>query len=88
VAARGLRRRSAAASLMQLWVRIPPGTCMSVVSVVCCQVQRSPTECGVSGCDRESLIMRRPWPTGDCWAVVKKNCLNFIDNKFSSLHVC
>jgi hypothetical protein len=40
------------------------------VSVVCCQVevsesglslvQRSPTECGVSECDREALIMRRP----------------------------
>jgi hypothetical protein len=37
--------------------------CLSVVSVVCCQVevsatgrslaQRSPTECGVSECDRE-----------------------------------
>ena len=23
----------------------------------------SPTECGVSECDREALIMRRPWPT-------------------------
>jgi hypothetical protein len=38
--------------------------CLSVVSVVCCQVevsatgwslvQRSPTECGVSDCDREA----------------------------------
>jgi hypothetical protein len=27
-------------------------------------VQRSPTECGVSECDREASIMRRPWPTG------------------------
>jgi hypothetical protein len=45
--------------------------CLSVVSVVCCQVmvsafgwslvQRSPTECGVSECDREVSIMRRPW---------------------------
>ena len=41
------------------------------VSVMCCQVevsasarslvQRSPTECSVSGCDRETSIMRRPW---------------------------
>jgi hypothetical protein len=41
---------------------------------LCCQVkisasgrslvQRSPTECGVSECDREAPIMRRPWPTG------------------------
>jgi len=25
-------------------------------------VQRSPTECGVSECDREASLMRRPWP--------------------------
>jgi hypothetical protein len=41
---------------------------------VCCQVevsasdrslvQRSPTECSVSECDREASIMRMPWPTG------------------------
>jgi hypothetical protein len=50
--------------------------CLSVVSVVCCQVdvyatgwslvQRSPTECGVSECDREALIMRRPRPPRGC----------------------
>jgi hypothetical protein len=44
----------------------------SLVSVVCCQVevsatgwsliQGSPTECGVSECDREASTMRRPWP--------------------------
>jgi hypothetical protein len=44
--------------------------CLSVVSVVCCQVevsasgwslvQRSPIEFGVSECDNESSIMR--WP--------------------------
>ena len=49
---------------------------MFVVSVVCCQievpasgrslVQRSPTGSGVSGCDREALIMRRLWPARDC----------------------
>jgi hypothetical protein len=52
---------------------------MSLVSVVCCQVedsetswslvQRSPTECGVSEYDREASIMRRPWPTGGCCAM-------------------
>ena len=57
---RGLRRRSAAARLLRLWVRIPPGACISVVSVVRCQVevsatswslvQRSPTDCGASLC--------------------------------------
>ena len=26
-------------------------------------IQRSPTECGVSECDSEASIMRRPWPT-------------------------
>jgi len=25
-------------------------------------VQSSPTECGVSECDREASLMRRPWP--------------------------
>jgi len=59
---RGLRRRSAAAHLLRLWVRIPPGGhgCLSLVSVVCCQVvisatswslfQKSPTDCGASLC--------------------------------------
>jgi len=40
---RDLRRRSAAARLLRLWVRIPPGAWMSVVSVVCCQVEASAT---------------------------------------------
>ena len=35
----GLRRRSAAARLLRLWVRIPPGAWMSIVSAVCCQVE-------------------------------------------------
>jgi hypothetical protein len=58
---RCVRRMTAATRLMKLWVRIPPTTWMSVVSVVCCQVQvsaetswslvqRSPTECGASLC--------------------------------------
>ena len=45
---------------------------MPVVSIVCvvvspsgCSIiQRCPTERGVSECDHESSIMRRPWPTG------------------------
>jgi len=64
-------------SLAGIWVRIPSRTWMSVcccLSVVCCQVevsatgwslvQRSPTECEVSECDREASIMRgtlAPW---------------------------
>jgi hypothetical protein len=58
---RGLRRRSRAVRLLRYCVRIPPGNgCLSVVCVVCCQVevsvtswslvQRSPTDCGASLC--------------------------------------
>jgi hypothetical protein len=57
--------------------------CLSLWSVVYCQVevsasgwspvQRSPTESGVSECDREASIMRRPWPATGCCAMEKKN---------------
>jgi len=41
---RGLRRTSAADRLLRSWVRVPPGHgCLSVVSVVCCQVEVSAT---------------------------------------------
>ena len=53
-----------------------PSRGMSVVSVVCRQVevcasgsspvQRSPTECGVAECDCEALIIRGPWDTRGC----------------------
>ena len=52
--------------------------CLSVVSVVCCQVevsatrlslvQRSPTDCGVSLCVSRNLVNDEPWPTADCRA--------------------
>jgi hypothetical protein len=52
---------------------------MSLCYDCCCQVEvfatgrslfeRSRTECGVSECDRETSIMRRPWPTGGCCAM-------------------
>jgi len=55
-----LRRRSTITRLLRLWFRIPPGTWMSVVSAVCCQVevsatdwslvQRSPTDSDASLC--------------------------------------
>ena len=56
---RGLRHRCTAARLLRSWVRIPPGhRCLSVVGVVCCQVevsatswslvQSSPTDCDAS----------------------------------------
>jgi hypothetical protein len=57
------------------------GECLSLMSVVCCQVevtvsswslvQRSLTECGVSERDREASIMRRPWLTRGCCAMQK-----------------
>ena len=79
----GLRRGSADARLLILRFRIPPGQgCLSLVSGVCCQVevfssgwllgQRSPTDCGVSECDREASIMRRPWLTGGCCTMGKE----------------
>jgi len=52
---------------------------LSLVSVECCHVevsasgcslvQKSSTERGVSECDREASIMRRPWPTRGCCAM-------------------
>ena len=77
---RGLRRRSAAARLLGLWVRIPPGAWMSV-SCECCVLSGTglcdrlitrPEEsyrlwC-VAECDLETSRMRRPWPTGGCCA--------------------
>jgi hypothetical protein len=52
---------------------------MSLVSVVCCEVdvsvsgcslvRRNPTECGASDRDDEASIMRRPWPTVGGWAL-------------------
>ena len=73
--------------LLGLWVQIQlQQGFLSLVSVLHCQVQvsvlgcspiqRNPTECdGVSECDCEALIMRRPWPTWGCCAVKKKSPL-------------
>jgi len=38
---RGLRRGSVVTYLLELRIRIPPGAWMSVVSVVCCQIEVS-----------------------------------------------
>ena len=37
----GPRSGSAAARLLGMWVRIPPGAWMSLLSVVCCQAEVS-----------------------------------------------
>jgi hypothetical protein len=62
-----------------LRVRIPP----TAWRCVCCKcrvlsgrglyvgwslVKRSPTECGVSECDREASVLGRPWHTRGCCA--------------------
>jgi hypothetical protein len=62
------------------------------VSVVCCQieesasgwslVQRSLTECGVSECDREASLMRRPRPSRGCCATEKNTHLPSKTTKF------
>jgi hypothetical protein len=68
--------------------------CLSVVSVVCCQVevsasgwsliQRSPTECVVSKkCDREASKTEAALaPKGGCRAI-EKNCLKLYNNCMS-----
>jgi hypothetical protein len=76
---RGLRRRSVAACLLGLWVRIPPGAWMFVCCECCVLSGRSLCEelitrpeesyrlwCVV--CDLETSWTRRPWPTGGCRA--------------------
>ena len=76
---RGLRHRSAAPTCWDCGFESHPlHRCLSVVNVVCCQVdvsatswplvQRSPTDCGVSLCDLETSWMGRLWPTGGCRA--------------------
>jgi len=80
---RGLRRRSAAARLLRLWVRIPPGSWMSVCCECCVlsggglcdELITRPEEsyrlwCVV--CDSETSWMWRPWPTGGCRAKNKR----------------
>jgi hypothetical protein len=75
----GLRRRLAAHLLLELRVRIPPGTWMSVLWVLYLVRQRSlrrtnqivhrrPTEWVVIVCDLETSRMKRPWPALGCCA--------------------
>jgi hypothetical protein len=73
--------------LLGVWVRIPPEG-VEFVSCECYQLEvsatgsslacRSPTDCGVSECDREAWIIRRPWPTRGCCIMGEKIfCVNF-----------
>jgi hypothetical protein len=80
-ASHGLRLGSAAARLMGLRLIIPSRTCISVMGVVCFQVeasatgrslvQRGPTEYDVSESDSEASMMIRPWLTGGCRVITK-----------------
>jgi hypothetical protein len=65
--------RSVVTRMLGLLVRIPPEHgCLSLLSIVCCQVevsatgrslvQGSATKCGVSECDLETSISRMPRP--------------------------
>jgi hypothetical protein len=76
----GLRRRSAAACLLRLWVRIPAGACGSICCECCVLSGRGsrdeltprPEESYrlwyVVVCDLVTSWMRRLWPTGGCRA--------------------
>ena len=81
---RGLRRTSATARLLRLWVRIEPGAWMFVCCECCVLSGRGlcdelitrPEEsyrllCVVV-CDLEDLWLRRPWPIGGCCAKRKE----------------
>ena len=57
---RGLRRRSSAARLLRLWVRIPPGACM----FVCCEC------CVLSGRGLCEGLITRPEESYRLWRVV------------------
>ena len=73
---RSLMRGSAAARLLRLWVRIPPGAWISVSCECCvlsgrglcdgliCRPEESYQLWCVVVCDLETSSMRRPWPTG------------------------
>ena len=83
---RGLRRRSAAARLLRLWVRIPPGAWMSVVSAACCQVEVFSTADHSSRGVLPTVVRRCVWsrprewgghgPLGGCRA--KNNFLTYV----------
>jgi hypothetical protein len=72
--------------------------CLSVVSVVCCQVevsamrwspvQRSPTECGASECDLKTSGMMRPWPSGSCCAKRRKKNASRLSLSLWFLDLC
>jgi len=94
---RSLRRRSAAARLLRLFVRIPPGTGMSV-SYECCVLSgrglcdgliTRPEESyrlwSVFVCHLETSIMRRPWPTGGLSRPKRTNCVGLPNIRWKNI---
>ena len=90
----GIRRRSAAARLLRLWVRIPPGAwifvccecCVLSGRGLCDELITRPEEsyrlwCFVV-CDLETSRMRRPWPALGRSATAKKVYLLLFLNSF------
>jgi len=87
----GLRRRSTAARLLRLWVRIPPVAWRSVCCECCVLSGRGLCDAMITRpeesywlwcvvvCDQETSWMRRPWPTGGCGATGKKNYFGVIN---------
>jgi hypothetical protein len=78
----GLSRGSAAVCMLELRVRIPPGTWMAV-SCECCVLSGRGLCFGLITrpeesyrvwcvCDREASIMRRTWPTRGCRTIGEK----------------
>ena len=68
---RGLRRRSAAARLLRLWVRIPPGAWM----FVCCDC------CVLSGRGLCDELITRPEESYRLWCVVVCDLENLKNEK-------
>jgi hypothetical protein len=78
----GLRRGSAAARLLRLWVRISPEAWMSVCCEWCVFSGRGLCDGLITRpeesyrvwceCDREYSTKRKPWPTGGWWTMVRK----------------
>ena len=81
---RSLRRRSTAARLLRLWVRIPPRAWMSVFCECCAlsgtglyaelitRPEESYRPWCVVVCDLGTSWMRRPWPPGGSRAKIKQ----------------
>jgi hypothetical protein len=97
---RGLRRRSAAARLLGLWVRNPLGAWMFVCCECCVlsgrglcaelitRLEESYQLWCVVVCDLETSWMRRPYPTGGCRAKnqqTNKRPDGYLSGSFSDL---